>query len=86
MPEKREDIQLELQEYLRQLEDREAKRRILRRVAENKELDLVQWSTPSKTGKIIAQRRGVGNLKTPAPTTTEIINTTLSGAARDERT
>jgi hypothetical protein len=46
MSEKREDIQLDLQE-----DNREGKSRILRRVAENQGLDLVEWSTPSKTEK-----------------------------------
>jgi hypothetical protein len=51
MSEKLEDVQLDLQEDHRQREDREAKTRILRRVAENQGLDLVEVSTPSKTGK-----------------------------------
>jgi hypothetical protein len=51
MSEKREDIQLDLQENHRQREDREAKSRILHRVAENQELGLVKGSTPSKKKK-----------------------------------
>jgi hypothetical protein len=39
--EKLVDIQLDLLEYHRQQEDREANSRILRSVAENQELDLV---------------------------------------------
>jgi hypothetical protein len=49
--EKREDIQLDLQEDHRQHKDRETKGRILRRVAQNQGLDLVEGSTPSKTKK-----------------------------------
>jgi hypothetical protein len=51
LPEEREDIQLDLQEDHRQRDDREAKSWLLRRVAENQELDLVEGSIPSKTEK-----------------------------------
>jgi hypothetical protein len=51
MSEKREDIQLNVQEDHRQRENREAKGRILRSVAENQGLDSVEGSTPSKTQK-----------------------------------
>jgi hypothetical protein len=51
MSEKREDILLDLQEDHRQREDRERKSRILRRIAENQGLDLVEGSTTSKTKK-----------------------------------
>jgi hypothetical protein len=50
MSEKREDIQLDLQEDHRQREDHEAKSRILRRLMENQGLDLVEGSNTSKTG------------------------------------
>jgi hypothetical protein len=49
--EKRQDIHLDLQEDHRQREDREAKSWILRLVAENQGLDLVEGSTPSKMKK-----------------------------------
>jgi hypothetical protein len=48
MSEKREDIQLDLEEDHREREDCKAKSRILCHVAENKELDLVVGSTPPK--------------------------------------
>jgi hypothetical protein len=51
MSNKREDIQLDLQKDHRQRQDREAKTRILHRVAETQGLDLVEGSTPSKTKK-----------------------------------
>jgi hypothetical protein len=50
MSEKQEDIQLDLQEDHRQREDREVKSRILRHVAENQGMNLVEGSTPFKTG------------------------------------
>jgi hypothetical protein len=46
MFEKRENIQLDLQENHQQRDDREAKSRILRRVAESQGLDLMQGSNP----------------------------------------
>jgi hypothetical protein len=49
--EKREDIQLDLQEDHPQREAREAKSQILRRVAENQGLDLVEGSTSLKNEK-----------------------------------
>jgi hypothetical protein len=51
MSEKREGIQLDLQPEHRQHKNREAKGRILRRVAENQTLDLVEGATPSKMKK-----------------------------------
>jgi hypothetical protein len=67
MSEKRDDIQLDLQEDHRQREDREAKSRILRRVAKNQGLDLLEGSTPSITEKNTAHRAESGNVETPAP-------------------
>jgi hypothetical protein len=71
MYQKREDIQLDLQEDNLQRDDREAKSRILRRFAENQGLVLVEGSTPSKTKKKTAHNGGAGNVEAPAPTTTE---------------
>jgi hypothetical protein len=48
-------------------------------------LDIVEWTTPSETKKKNKQRGEAGKVEAPAPTTTERIDRTLSGAARDER-
>jgi hypothetical protein len=40
---------------------------------------------PLQNEKIIEHRGGAGNAEAQTPSTTERINTTLSGAARDER-
>jgi predicted transcriptional regulator len=57
MSEKRKDIQLDLQEDHRQLEDLEAKSQLLRRFAKNQILDLVEGSTLSRTKKNCTERR-----------------------------
>jgi hypothetical protein len=59
MSEKREDIQLDLQEDHRQDEDRETKCRILHRVAENQRLGLLEGSTPSQTKKLHIEKEPV---------------------------
>jgi hypothetical protein len=64
--EKGGDIQLNLHEDYRRREDRESKSRILRRVAENQGLDLVEGSTSTKTEKTTF-RAEAGNVETPAP-------------------
>jgi hypothetical protein len=51
----------------------------------NQRLDIVEGSTPSKTEKT-AHIGEAGNVEAPVPTTTERINRTLSGVARDKRT
>jgi hypothetical protein len=83
--EKREDIQLDLQEDDRQREDRKGKSRILRRVVENQGLDLVEGSTPSKTEKETAGRAGAGKVEAPAPNDRMRERRPYQGAAQDER-
>jgi hypothetical protein len=65
--EKREDVQLDLQEDHRQHEDGETKSRILLLIVENQGLDLVEGLTPSEKEKETKGRAEAGNVETPGP-------------------
>jgi hypothetical protein len=84
MSEKREDIQLDIQEEHQQRENCGAKSWNLRHEAGNQELSLVEGLTPSER-KITANRGEAGNVEALAPNTTERIDRILSGVAREKR-